>query len=146
MGTNSEIILAMAIKVVLCALAIIGAVFAAPSGAKKLSVASGSSAGRRLLYDPKPISISPAFGLMEGNTLVTVTHDSQADWGSAAQIRCSFGGATSVATALSPTTISCRTPRQATCFILASGLLVHRSHCCKLRIFPKHARFRFQNQ
>jgi len=114
MGTNSEIILPMAIKVVLCALALIGAVFAAPSGAKKLSVASGSSAGRRLLYDPKPISISPAFGPMEGNTLVTVTHDSQADWGSAAQIRCSFGGATSVATALSPTTISCRTPRQAT--------------------------------
>jgi hypothetical protein len=107
-------------KGVFLTLALAGLVAAAPGrAAAKVETASvaeeSTSTSRRLLYAPTITSIDVDYGPMEGNTLVTVTVSTQSDWDTDTSVKeCKFGSSKTVATPLSATTLSCRTPKQAT--------------------------------
>eukprot|EP00657_Telonema_sp_P-1_P011542 TRINITY_DN676_c0_g1_i1.p2 TRINITY_DN676_c0_g1~~TRINITY_DN676_c0_g1_i1.p2 ORF type:complete len:143 (-),score=28.78 TRINITY_DN676_c0_g1_i1:163-591(-) len=108
------------------ALMIFGIAFASPSNLRAETdftahtpphsdTRRASPNSRRLLaFAAVASAMSPTSGPIEGNTLVTLTIPAQADWNTyTGVIECAFGTTRTKATAVSDTSITCRSPRQA---------------------------------
>jgi len=107
-------IAAMGKALLLWALCIAGAVFAAPEApASRNTVSKPSSSSRRLLT-ATVVSISPTYGPMEGNSLVMVVITTGTAPAAAATKECEFGTSKTTATLINATHISCRTPKHST--------------------------------